>query len=203
MIAFVVQGIGYGFAGASQPGPFQTYVISQTLKNGWQRSLSIALAPLISDGPIILLVLFALSRVPSSMQRALHVASGIFLIYLAWGAFINWRRAAGRAGESIEPGHQSMLKAVFMNLINPGPYVYWSLVAGPAFLAGWRDAPASGIGFLLGFYGTLVATFAAIIMVFGTAREFGPKLTRLLLGISALALAGFGIYQMWLGLLGA
>ncbi len=202
MIAFVIQGIGYGFAGASQPGPFQTYAISQTLKNGWRRSLSIALAPLISDGPIILLVLLVLSRVPSSMQRALHFASGCFLLYLAAGAFISWRLAAGRAGEPIEPAHQSMVKAVFMNLISPGPYVYWSLVAGPAFLAGWRDAPASGIGFLLGFYGTLVSTFGAIIMVFGTARELGPKLTRLLLGISALALAGFGIYQMGLGLLG-
>lgn len=202
MIAFVVQGIGYGFAGASQPGPFQTYAISQTLKNGWRRSLSIALAPLISDGPIILLVLLALSRVPASMQRVLHLASGCFLLYLAAGAFKSWRRAAGRAGESIEPAHQSMLKAVFMNFISPGPYVYWSLVAGPAFLAGWRDAPSSGIGFLLGFYGTLVATFGTIIMVFGTARELGPKLTRLLLGLSALALAGFGIYQMGLGLFG-
>jgi len=95
-----------------------------------------------------------------------------------------------------------MLKAVFMNLISPGPYIYWSLVAGPTFLSGWRDAPASGIGFLLGFYCTLVCTFGSIIMAFGTARQLGPKVTRLLLGLSALALSGFGLYQLWLGLLG-
>jgi len=36
--------------------------------------------------------------------------------------------------------------------------------------------------------------------VFGTARQFGPKVNRVLLGVSAIALAGFGIYELWLGL---
>ncbi|MBK7455571.1 MAG: hypothetical protein IPJ46_18150 [Anaerolineales bacterium] len=42
-------GIGYGLAAASQPGPFQTYLISQTLTRGWKRTLPAALAPLVSD----------------------------------------------------------------------------------------------------------------------------------------------------------
>ena len=199
VITYIVQGIGYGFAGASQPGPFQTYLIGQTLKNGWRRSLPMALAPLFSDGPIIILVLLVLSQLPASMLRLLHGASGLFLLYLAWDAFASRRRGTGVPAASGNPG---FLKAVFMNLISPGPYIYWSLVAGPTFLAGWRAAPAGGIGFLLGFYGTLVGTFGAVIVVFGTARRLGPKVTRGLLGASALALAGFGGYQLWLGVAG-
>ncbi len=202
MISYLVQGIGLGFAGAVQPGPFQTYAISQTLKNGWQRSVWIALAPLISDGPIILLVLLVLSRVPPSLQRTLHLASGLFLLWLARGAFRNWQEARTDQPPAQDPGGTTMVKAVLMNFISPGPYIYWSLVAGPLFLEAFRSAPHRGIGFLLGFYGTLVGTFGLIIMVFGKARDLGPRVTRALLGASAAALAGFALFQLWRGLMG-
>ena len=202
MIAYLIQGIGLGFAGAVQPGPFQAYAIAETLKNGWRRSVWISLAPLISDGPIILLVLLVLSRVPPSLQRSLHIVSGLFLLWLAWGAFSSWRVARQRQAIPQDPGGTTMVKAVVMNLISPGPYIYWSLVAGPLFLEAFRSAPSRGIGFLFGFYGTLVGTFALIILVFGKARDLGPKVTRVLLGASALALAGFALFQLWRGITG-
>jgi hypothetical protein len=34
MWLYILQGIGFGFAAAAQPGPFQTYLISQTLLTG-------------------------------------------------------------------------------------------------------------------------------------------------------------------------
>ena len=95
-----------------------------------------------------------------------------------------------------------MVKAVVMNFISPGPYIYWSLVAGPLFLEAFRSAPSRGIGFLFCFYSTLVGTFAFIILVFGKARDLGPKVTRVLLGASAAALAGFALFQLWRGVSG-
>jgi len=199
MLAFLLQGIGLGFAGGVQPGPFQTFIISKTLENGWRRTLVAALAPLFSDGPIIALVLLVLTRMPPSLQRVMNGASGLFLGYLAFDAFRKWRALRGggdppREGES----RATLLKAVAMNFISPGPYIYWSLVAGPILLSGWREEPARGVGFILGFYGTLVATFAATIILFGTARRLGPKVTWRLLGISAAALACFSLYQFYL-----
>jgi threonine/homoserine/homoserine lactone efflux protein len=202
MIASLIQGIGLGFAGAVQPGPFQAYAIAQTLKNGWRRSVWISLAPLLSDGPIILLVLLVLSRVPPYLQRALHLASGLFLLWLAWGAFSSWSQARERRTIPPDHGGTTMIKAVVMNFISPGPYIYWSLVAGPLFLEAFRSAPSRGFGFLLGFYGALVGTFALIIFVFGQARDLGPMVTRMLLGASAIALAGFALFQLWRGVLG-
>lgn len=203
MIPYVVQGVGYGFVGAAEPGPFQAYIISQALKLGWRRTLNAALAPLISDLPIILLVLLVLSQIPPSMQRFLHVASGLFLAFLAWRAWSSWHRRGPEVRVSTAFSDRTLLKAVMMNLLSPGPYIYWSLVAGPSLLAGWRNAPMSGVGFLIGFYGALVGTLAAIIIAFGTARRFGPRFTHALVGVSVVALACFAFYQLWLGIGGS
>jgi hypothetical protein len=64
----------------------------------------------------------------------------------------------------------------------------------------WSESPKSGLAFLAGFYVVMVATLAGIILLFGTARQIGPRVNRALLIISAIVLAGFGIYQLWLGI---
>lgn len=199
----MIQGIGYGFAAAVQPGPFQTYIIAQTLNNGWRNTLPAVLAPLISDGPIIALVLLVLSQVPEWMQRFLYVASGLFVLYLAVNAFIGWRNfGIADVVAAIPSKQRSLFRAAIMNVLSPGPYIYWSLVTGPILLAGWREAPANGISFLVGFYVAMILSLAGIIILFGTARHLGPKVNRAMLGMSVIALACFGFYQLWLGVSG-
>jgi arginine exporter protein ArgO len=88
---YLLQGIGYGLAAASQPGPFQTYIISQTLTRGWKRTLPAAFAPLISDGPIIFVCLLVLSQVPAWWQRSLYIIGGLFSfgLYQLWLGIIH------------------------------------------------------------------------------------------------------------------
>ena len=199
MWLYLLQGIGYGLAAASQPGPFQTYLISQTLTRGWKRTLPAALAPLVSDGPIILICVLVLSQVPVWMQRILYIAGGLFILYLAYGTYNSWKNFDSRL-PAVETGtQQSILKAALMNALSPGPYIFWTLVTGPILLKGWRETPVNGIGFLIGFYVTLISSLAALILIFGTAAKLGPKFNRMLLGISAIALTCFGLYQLWLG----
>jgi len=200
MWLYLLLGIGYGFAAASQPGPFQTYLISQTLTRGWRRTLPAALAPLISDGPIIALCLLVLSQVPARMTRFLYVAGGSFILYLAYGTYKSWKNYHSSDQAAGALAGQSILKAALMNALNPNPYIFWTLVTGPILIAGWRETPAHGIGFLAGFYLTLIGGLAAIILTFGTAERLGPKFNRALLGISAIALFCFGSYQLWLGI---
>ena len=202
MLGYVIQGIGYGFAAAVQPGPFQTYVISQTLSKGWRRTLPVALAPLISDGPIIVLVVLVLSQIPDSLQRFLTIASGLFIIYLARNVFVAWRDFDATAVGTTTSGQQSMLRAAMMNALSPGPYIYWSLVTGPILITGWRETPANGLGFLAGFYVAIVVSLGGLVLLFGTARQLGPSVNRTLLGVSAVALVCFGLHQLWLVILG-
>lgn len=201
MWLYIVQGIGYGFAAAAQPGPFQTYLISQTLLKGWRRTLPASLAPLISDGPILLLCLLVLSQVPPWLQRFLYIAGGIFILYLTGNAYRSWKNFDSNLPSPETGTQQSVIKAALINMLNPNPYIFWSLVTGPILLAGWREAPAHGLGFVAGFYVTMILCLCAIILIFGSARQLGPRLNRALLGISAVALFFFGLYQLSKGIL--
>lgn len=200
MWLYLLQGIGYGFSAAVQPGPFQTYIISQTLARGWRRTLPSALAPLLSDGPIILLCLLVLSQVPLWFQRVLSIVGGIFILYLAYGAYRSWKNYDPNLQVVKTGKQQSLFKAALMNALNPGPYIYWSLVTGPILLKGWRELPINGIGFLAGFYLSIVLSLVAIILVFGMAARLGPKVNRILLGASAVVLFCFGVYQIGQGI---
>jgi threonine/homoserine/homoserine lactone efflux protein len=202
MWLYILQGIGYGFAAGVQPGPLQTYIISQTLFKGWRRVLPAALAPLISDGPIITICLLVLSQVPPWLQRFLYIAGGLFVLYLAYGAYQTWKNFDPNIPSTGSTTQKSILKAALVNLLNPGPYIFWTLVTGPILLTGWRKSPVYGLGFMVGFYITMILSLLTIILLFSTTRQFGPKINRILLGASALALLGFGLYQLWLGMTG-
>lgn len=199
MLAYLILGATYAFAAAVQPGPYQTYLVSQALSHGWRRTLPAALAPLLSDVPIILLVVFALSRLPLGLERALRCAGGVFLLYLAWRAFRTWREYRLAAEDASATGRRSLFTAAGVNLLNPNPWLGWSLVMGPLLLRAWRGAPASGITLLVAFYGTMVAASVGIILLFSGARGLGPRVARGLVGVSAAGLACFGCWQLWSG----
>ena len=47
---------------------------------------------------------------------------------------------------------------------------------------------------------TMIATTICIIFLFAYARKFGPKISKILIGLSSIALLFFGIYQLSEGL---
>jgi threonine/homoserine/homoserine lactone efflux protein len=201
MLVYFLQGLTFGFAAAVQPGPFQTFLISQIVSHGWRRTLPAVLAPLLSDGPIIAIVLLALVRLPVTVLSLLRLAGGFYLLYLAVDAFRTWQKFENQTLES-KPGPKSLIRAAFVNFLSPNPYLFWSLVGGPILLAGWRESPFHGISLLLGFYLVLIGTMAVGVVLLGTTGRLGPKVNRALLGISALALLGLGIYNLWMGVAG-
>ena len=73
---------------------------------------------------------------------------------------------------------------------------------GPLLLKGWRETPANGIALVVAFYTTIIVCQAGIIMLFAGAGNLGPRAGRFLVGLSAIALACFGCYQLWSGLKG-
>jgi threonine/homoserine/homoserine lactone efflux protein len=200
MISYLIFGITYAFAAAVQPGPLQTYIISQTLKRGWRSTLPAAFAPVISDGPILLLVLFLLSTVPDNFIFILRIGGGLFLLYLGMNAYNSWKKYATDKIISNESSQQTLIKAVVVNLLNPAPYLGWSLIMGPLFFEGWKIAPINGIALIFSFYMTMIITLAGIIILFAFAQKLGPKVSKILLGLSAIFLLVFGIYQLWLGI---
>ncbi len=203
LLVYLMQGLVLGFSAAAQPGPFQAYLLSQTIRQGWRRTLSAAFAPLISDGPIILLVLLVLTRTPDWFLDLMRVLGGLFLLYLAWGAYQAFRQAeelvVAEGETAVSP---NVFKAALMNALSPNPYIFWGTIGGPILITAWRQAPALGVSFLAGFYGTLIGGFMAFIALFAIAKNLDPRLGRVLSAVSALALLLFGLYQLWSGLRG-
>ncbi len=200
MTAYLILGMTFAFAAAVQPGPFLTFLISRTLTNGWLRTIPAAFAPLLSDGPIILLVLVFLSRMPGWLVQALQIGGGVFLLYLAFGAYRNWRNYKREETNEIESTQKTVFKAAMVNLLNPAPYLGWSLVMGPLLIRGWREAPRNGIALLVGFYSVLIFVTLGIMLLFSAAGKIGPRISRGLVGISAMALTIFGLYEIWSGI---
>lgn len=191
----------YGFAAAVQPGPLQTYFISQALSIGWRRTLPATFAPLITDIPIAALVILVLSSMPIWLEQTLHLAGGVFVLYLAFGTFKAWKNFDMNKTLAVQSSQTTLLKAVFVNFLSPGPYLGWSLVLGPLMLKGWREAPANGIALVAAFYGTMIITSMVIIILFSAARSLGSRVDRIMILLSSIALACFGFYQLWLGII--
>ena len=196
MLLYLILGFALAFAAAVQPGPIQAYLVTQALSHGWRRTLPAAFSPLVSDGPIIALVLLVLSRLPAQLLLALRGAGGVFLLFLALVALRTWRGSDSGVAPPAPSGRQNLLRATIVNLLNPGPYLGWSLVMGPLLLKGWREAPAHGVALLVAFYATMVATQSGIVLLFASTRGLGPRVNRILIGVSAAALAGLGVYQL-------
>jgi threonine/homoserine/homoserine lactone efflux protein len=197
MLTYLLLGATFGFAAAAQPGPLQAYLISQAASHGWRRTLPAAFSPLLSDVPVIALTVLVLSRMPSWFTHWLRVAGGVFVLYLAFGAFKMWHMCDTTAAAQSPSTSRSLLQAATVNLLNPNPWMSWSLVLGPLLLRGWREAPSHGIALLAGFYCVLVLGLACTIALFGMAGRLGSGVSRSLIGLSAAALAAFGCYLLW------
>jgi threonine/homoserine/homoserine lactone efflux protein len=196
MLNYIIQGLTLGLSASAIPGPFQAYLLSQTMRNGWKRTFPATFAPLVSDGPIIILVLVVLSQMPTWFLQVLQLIGGGFLLYLAWGAYQAYR--IGNVAEELptESTIQSFAKAVVVNILNPGPYIFWSTVTGPLFLEGWRQSPSLGVSFVVTFYIGFIGFLIALVTLFTLARSSGGRVSRMLVGISAVALSLFGLYQI-------
>jgi threonine/homoserine/homoserine lactone efflux protein len=199
MLANLLSGIAIGFAAAVTPGPLSMYLLSQAASNGWRRALPVAFAPLISDGPIAVLVLSVLSQIPPDLVLYLRILGGTFILYLAFEAWKSWRDPGLEAAAGAASGSNSLVKAVFVNWLNPNPYLGWSIILGPMILSAWRDSRINGLVLLCGFYITMILVMMGMVILFAAAGTLGPRARRSLIGLSCAALTCLGLYELWLG----
>jgi threonine/homoserine/homoserine lactone efflux protein len=153
-----------------------------------------AMAPLVSDTPVILLSLVALRQVPESFLTVLTLAGGIFIVFLGIRTIAEARNITG--GEEAEgAGGGDLLRAALVNLLNPHPWLFWITVGAPFLLQAWDDAPWRAVAFLLSFTGLLVGTKVVIAWAAAHGRRF----------MSAswyhLVIVGCGVLLVGLGLL--
>lgn len=196
MIEYLVIGGGFAFAAAAQPGPLQAFLLSKVASVGWRRTLPAALAPLISDVPIAFLILVLLHNVAHGFESILRAAGGVVLLYFAVKAFLEWRNALLGTKRENPSAPRTLVQAVAVNIVNPGPYIGWSLILGPLVVQQWPHQPQNAVALIASFYLVMVLCLGLFILILGTTSFLGPRGRRFLLLASSIALAALGLYSI-------
>lgn len=191
-ISLFLQGSAFGLTAGATPGPLQTYMISETLSGGWRRSFPLIFVPIISDAPAIIITTFILKQFPAWLIQIISLVGGIFVFYMAWGLWKQWKTPTDTQSKEPDFPHRSIRRAVMMNLFNPNPYIFWALVIGPILINAINQSWLRAALFVIGFYGVFLGTMLGTIILFHQTRRLGPKVVHTIQLFSIIILVIFG-----------
>lgn len=170
IVYYLASGMLFGFAAGISPGPLLALVVSETLSHGRKEGFLVSIAPIISDGPIIIAVLALLSQIAGStvMIGIISLSGGFFLAYLS----IHYLTArAGNVGVLREKP-QSLRNAILTNVMNPHPYLFWMTIGMPMVHEASQFGIVSCAAFFAGFYLLLVGSKLLIAELVHRSRNF-------------------------------
>ena len=169
MIALLGAAAVYGLSAGFSPGPLLALVVSQSIRYGVREGAKAAMAPLVTDLPIILLCVMVLRPLTGSraVLGLVSMAGGLFVLYLAWGCFRTTRLELTDRGEA----PQSLVKGAAVNALNPHPYLFWLTVGGPAVLKAWAESPSWAVSFVAVFSVCIVGAKLLVAFVAGRSRH--------------------------------
>jgi len=143
--------------------------VAQTLRHGPREGCKIALTPLVTDAPIIVVALVVAAKLAElrPLLGVVSLAGAVFVLYLAWDS----SRPVRLGAEAPPEPPRSWIKGIVTNLLSPHPWLFW-LTVGAAILAkaiaqSWLVAAA----FLFGFYLLLVGSKVLVALMAGRSRD--------------------------------
>jgi threonine/homoserine/homoserine lactone efflux protein len=192
MITALASGAFLGLSCGLAPGPLLALLLAQTLRHGPREGCKVALTPLVTDAPIIVVALVVAAKLAElhSLLGVVSLAGGAFVLYLAWDSF----RPARLGAEAPAEPPRSWFKGIFTNLLSPHPWIFW-LTVGAAILAraiaqSWLVA----VAFLFGFYLLLVGSKIMVALMAGRSRDLlAGRPYRVVMRVLAALLALFAI----------
>lgn len=193
---FIIPAISLGLSAAALPGPLQAYLANITLLYGWRRAAFILLAPIITDTPIVIVVVFLLGQLPEGVIPIIRLTGGILLLWIAWGAWQGWKRGDSIGGDGGAPSDGRVRAilgtAILMNLLSPGPYLFWTTVNGPLLREALAISVLHGAAFVLSFYGVFLGGWLLLSISLDRLGQLNARLTRLFLLAMIILLVWFG-----------
>jgi threonine/homoserine/homoserine lactone efflux protein len=199
MLELIAKGANLGYVAGVLPGPLQAYLVNATLTLGWRKSIWIIFAPLISDIPIVIVIVFLLQQLPPGIIPILRLVGGLFLFWIAYGTWKQFR-AGVTIGARNTASQQALTRGILMNFLSPAPYLFWSTVNGPLLLEALEQSSLHAVAFVVAFYGTFLAFMALIVLVFNSLRRLDERITRGLMLLTIVILVGFGLMLIGQGL---
>jgi threonine/homoserine/homoserine lactone efflux protein len=196
MLTALAAGLLLGLVAGLAPGPLMALVLAHSLRHGAREGCKIALAPLATDAPIIVMAWFLAAQAAEVrlVLSLLSVAGGTFVLYLAVDLF---RSQPATTVDALEAPN-SWARGVLTNVLSPHPWLFW-MTAGAATLAGALATGWAAAALFLGaFYLVLVGVKLVLALAAGRLRPvLNGRAHRLMLRILSVLLAGFAVL-LWL-----
>lgn len=188
-------GLSLGIGAGLSPGPLLALLVRATLERGFAAGARVALTPLITDAPLVVLCVLVLRELPDSALAALSLAGAAFVGWMAWDTLRADEAAAGEAGGDLRRG-------VLVNLLSPHPWLFWLAVGGPLLVDAGHRSAGLAVAFAGGFYAALVGAKVALagLVAAGRRRIAGSSAIRsvsaVLLAVAAVALLVDGVRRL-------
>ena len=169
MIAALASGVLLGLASGLAPGPLLALVLAQSLRHGAREGCKVALTPLVTDAPIIVLALVVATKLAElrPLLGIVSIAGGVFVLYLAWDSL---RPTRVDAQASAEPP-RSWLKGILTNWLSPHPWLFWLTVGAATLAQAMAQSWLAALAFLLGFYLLLVGSKVVVALLTARSRN--------------------------------
>ena len=147
-----------------------TLVISETLQHDVKSGIKVALAPIITDLPIVILTLFILSKLSSfhSILGIISIIGGFFILFMGYESL----RTKGVELNLQETGPKSLTKGILVNALNPHPYLFWLSVGAPTMTQAMRQSIITALAFICTFYALLVGSKILLAILVGKSANF-------------------------------
>ncbi|RLB62793.1 MAG: LysE family translocator [Deltaproteobacteria bacterium] len=170
MINFLLIGIILGLSAGFSPGPLLALVISETLQHNIRSGIKVALAPIVTDLPIILISLVILANLANfhPVLGIISLVGGIFLLLLGYQSLKN--QGINLDVPRLNP--KSLTKGIFTNLLSPHPYLFWLTIGAPTMTNAMNCHPLAGVAFIGGFYVCLVGAKITVAVLTEKSRSF-------------------------------
>jgi threonine/homoserine/homoserine lactone efflux protein len=175
-------------------------VIAASLRSGLRGGLQVAVAPLLTDVPIVALALLVINQLPDQVLRWIGILGGLVVAWLGV-ELLRSGRTAKLPSSAVESSQADLelLRGILVNLTNPHPYLFWITVGAPTVLEAWGRSPWQAMAFVAGFYALLVGIKVVIAWALSRAQTVlstrGYRASLAISGCAMLVLAGSLLWQ--------
>ena len=191
-LSFLIAGGVFGLAGGFSPGPTTTLVVAQTLRYGVMDGVKVAIAPVLTDAPIITVVVLLVGQL-AEFEPVLGVISLLGATFLLFLAFESLRVRELKIDET-KVEARSISRGFVVNILNPHPYLFWFVIGGPKLIEAVDVSWTAAVAFILGLYVCLIGAKVLVAFPVGRSRSFlrsrGYVYVNRVLGV---ALGGFAV----------
>ncbi|MDR0703781.1 MAG: LysE family transporter [Planctomycetaceae bacterium] len=164
------KGILLGIHAGISPGPVTTLLITESLLHGQRAGMRIAFVPVLTDIPVIGVIIPLLYYLTFDTSAVIGVISMVGALILGRLSYESFSVTESRY-ERGEVARISLLKAVGVNFFNPNLYLYWITICGPLAVSAFSHSWAVMFLFLITFYISLTLIKLLLSLTVGSVRH--------------------------------